>query len=207
MSLYTPLPEASVRLLRLLPDSDENSRIQCQVFTGPLLNSGSSHPYEALSYVWGSEDNPQLVYIDDCELPVTRNLRAALSHLRDHFMDRIVWVDALCINQENDEEKGHQVEAMAKIYAKASRVIAWLGDAADSSDEALEVIRTAAEDQCVGILVDESHEPGHQAVLNLLERPWFQRMWVSVKLSTTEARITKMAALGSFRKLLQLDKS
>ena len=112
-----------MRLLRLQPHSDENSNIDCQVFTCTLLDSGSTHSYEALSYVWESADNPQLVFINDSEMSVKGNLHAALLHLRDPFIDRILWIDAICINQEDDEEKSHQVRLMAKIYAKASRVI------------------------------------------------------------------------------------
>ena len=99
-----------------------------------------------------------------------------LSHLQDHFMERIIWIDAICINQEDNDEKGQQVQSMAKIYAKASRVIVWLGRAAGDSDQALEVIRKAAEEQRTRSAVDITYQ---QAIFTLLERPWFQRIWVS----------------------------
>ncbi|RYP72136.1 hypothetical protein DL771_004370 [Monosporascus sp. 5C6A] len=175
MPLYTPLPEGSVRLLRLLPRSDEHSRIECQLIACSLLNSGSNHPYEALSYRWGPEKDQKPVYVNNCELSVRANLHAALSHLQDRFIERIIWIDAICINQEDNDEKGHQVQSMAKIYAKASRVIVWLGQAAGGSDQALEVIRKAAEDQHRECAIDKFNQ---QAVLTLLKREWFQRIWV-----------------------------
>lgn len=175
MPLYTPLPEGSIRLLRLLPHSDEHSPIKCHLFTCTLLDSGSTHPYEALSYVWGPENNQQSIYIDNSEIFVRENLHAALSHLQDRFIERIIWVDAICINQEDDNEKGLQVQSMAKTYAKASRVLVWLGEATADSDQALEAIRKAAEEQSTNTAINETNG---QAILTLLKRPWFQRIWV-----------------------------
>ncbi|KAL3599811.1 hypothetical protein FPOAC2_04039 [Fusarium poae] len=139
----------------------------------PCCHSESTHPYEALSYVWGSEGKPRSISIDNYDLAVGVNLHAALSHLRDRFIERIIWIDAICINQANSNEKGQQVQSMAKIYAKASRVIVWLGEAAASSDQALEEIRIAA------VTNPAIHKTNHQqAILKLLERQWFQRIWV-----------------------------
>jgi hypothetical protein len=182
MPLYTPLPKGSVRLLRLPPYSEEHSGIRCYLFTCPLLESGSTYHYEALSYVWGPENSQQTIYIDDYELSVRANLHAALSHLQDRFIERIIWIDAICINQEDKDEKGRQVQSMAKIYSKANRVVVWLGEAADNSHEALEVILETAEAQSTNDVVNEINE---QRILALLERPWFQRIWVSGRHSST----------------------
>ncbi|RSL79400.1 hypothetical protein CEP51_007388 [Fusarium floridanum] len=168
---YSPLPEGSIRLLRLLPHQDEHAPIQCQLFEFALADSGSTRPYEALSYVWGSETKPRSLSIDSYDLPVGENLYAALSHLRDCSLERIIWADAVCINQRDTKEKGTQVQSMAKIYAKASGVIVWLGEATPDSCQALEEIRRAAE-QRTKLSVNES------AIQRLLERPWFQRIWV-----------------------------
>lgn len=177
MSPYTSLPDGSARLLRLRPSSDENSRIECQLITCSLLDSRRSHSYEALSYVWGLEESEEPIWIDGNKLSVRVNLYKALSHLRDCFVERILWVDAICINQEDKTgEKEQQVQAMAKIYSKASRVIVWLGEATGNSDQALEVIRAAAEEeQSKNSPLDET---SRQAILTLLEREWFQRIWV-----------------------------
>ncbi|KAK3367931.1 heterokaryon incompatibility protein-domain-containing protein, partial [Podospora didyma] len=173
--LHTPLRKGSVRLLRLLPNSNQNSPIECQLITFSMLDTGSTHPYECLSYVWGSNSNKQPIYVDGCKLHVTANLHAALSHLRHCFLERILWVDAICINQDDNDEKGQQVQLMAKIYAKASRVVVWLGEAADSSDYALEAIRAAADEQLTNFPIDEENR---DTILTLLERGWFERIWV-----------------------------
>jgi hypothetical protein len=171
----------SVRLLRLMPNEDENAPIQCRLHNYPLqrLDKGS-HLYEALSYVWGSPDTPQSVFIDNCDLPVTVNLHRALSRLRDYTFERILWVDSICINQADEQEKEYQIQSMAKIYGQANRVIVYLGEAADDSDQALEDIRVAAEDESVGSVQSAlQSEEGQKSMLKLLERPWFRRIWVS----------------------------
>ena len=167
-----------------MPHKDEKAPIQCQLFEYPLQKLGEgTYLYEALSYEWGSRHNRQPVYIqsDDksnCHLLVTANLHTALSHLRDRYIERTIWVDAISINQRNNDEKGQQVQFMAKIYGKASRVIVWLGEAAGDSDQALEIIRKATEEEHTNSAIDETNQ---QAILNLLKRQWFQRIWVSGK--------------------------
>lgn len=171
---YANLPDNSIRLLRLLPHQDEDAPIQCQLFVCGLENSGGPRPYEALSYVWGSDHGSQSVSIEGCHLPVGGNLFAALLHLRDPFIERILWIDAVCINQQDNMEKGHQVQSMATIYAKATRVIVWLGKATPGIDQALEEIRIAG-------LAGKQSAPtmNENAILKLLEATWFRRVWVS----------------------------
>jgi hypothetical protein len=109
MPIYEPLLEGTVRLLWLLPHPDEHAQIRCEVFICIVLSSESTHPYDALLYVWGPENNQRSIFIDNCELRVRANLHAALSCLRDRFIECIVWIDAICINQEDNDEKGRQV--------------------------------------------------------------------------------------------------
>ncbi|KAK3338240.1 heterokaryon incompatibility protein-domain-containing protein [Neurospora tetraspora] len=209
-NLYSKLPvsRSHIRLLQLLPSENEDAAIHCRLFCTPLDSKGT-RPYEALSYVWGSEAKPCSISINGCDLPIGENLYAALLHLRDHSIERTIWIDAICINQDDEEEKGHQVQSMAKIYAKASRVIVWLGEEAASSDQALEEIRIAAElsmleeiriaakrDQApeeIRIAAQRDQTPeeiriaaelstrqlnNKAGILTLLQRSWFQRIWV-----------------------------
>ncbi|KAJ1323046.1 ankyrin repeat domain-containing protein 50 [Microdochium nivale] len=183
---HSPLPEGSVRLLRLLPHRDESSRIECRLFVCHLLDSGTAHHFDALSYAWGFGDSSKSILIDNCEYGIGANLHAALSHLRDGFVDRIVWIDAICIDQTNTKEKSRQVQSMAKIYAKASRVIVWLGEAAATSGQALEHIRMSSNRGSPPL--DETNK---QAILDLLERPWFQRIWVLQEVSAARHVLVK----------------
>ncbi|QYS99735.1 HET domain-containing protein [Trichoderma simmonsii] len=173
---YSPLlGHRHIRLLRLLPDGNENAPLHSQLFDYPMLEMGDGqHMYEALSYVWGSGQRPHILHIDEKRLPITANLYEVLLRLRDKMIERILWIDAICIDQASIEERGEQIQYMAEIYSKANRVIVWLGEAADNSDQALKSIRMAA---------DEEHQSSrndtdHQAILAILDRPWFRRIWV-----------------------------
>jgi hypothetical protein len=170
------LPTGVIRLLRLLPSERDVESMQGELFEYRLRNSDKpSHPYEALSYVWGDDEKPQSISIGNLNLDITQNLYTALLHLRDHDCSRILWVDAICINQENDEEKEYQISLMTEIYSKALRVAVWLGEAAVDSDRALELIRLAGE-KSAGL---SNIELSRHAIRQLLKRPWFRRIWVS----------------------------
>jgi hypothetical protein len=132
-----------------------------------------------VSYCWGSNDKTKSIRITDQdhdqELKVTENLHAALARLRDEDIERILWVDAICIDQSNKEEKGHQIKQMAELYAKAGRVIVWLGESENGSDNALMAIHEAARN------LQYASSPllaSDQSISALFERPWFRRIWV-----------------------------
>jgi hypothetical protein len=170
------LPEGTIRLLSLLPHEDTNAPIQCRLFNYHLKGSSKpTHLYEALSYVWGDPTDRQPISINEYELLITTNLHTALLHLRVPFLERIFWVDAICINQADDAEKGEQIRYMAEIYSKASRVVVWLGGPENDGEGALEDIRLVANDMSTEPLISKSAK---QAILPLLRRPWFQRIWV-----------------------------
>jgi hypothetical protein len=90
-------------------------------------------------------------------------------------MERIIWADAVCIDQQNNAEKEQQVQRMAEIYSKASRVIVWLGESDGDGERALEDIRLAA-DNMPGR--PATSDLARTAILALLQRPWFTRVWV-----------------------------
>jgi hypothetical protein len=97
--------------------------------------------YEALSYVWGSEEDPSHVKVNSPkktgEVPITKNLDVALRHLRYEETSRYLWIDSICINQSNNAEKSKQVAAMGTIFKTADRVTAWLGSKENNSDLAM----------------------------------------------------------------------
>jgi hypothetical protein len=171
------LPEQdSIRLLRLLPQNDNDVQIQCELINirlGDLL--GQSHPYEALSYTWGDPEETQIISINGFNVLVTRQLHEALSRLQYRYFERIIWIDAICIDQGNREEKGQQIRLMPKIYSQAKSVIVWLGEAANNSDQALETIVLAGRDRTTGFTNEAAVQ---QAVMVLLKRDWFRRIWV-----------------------------
>ena len=102
--------------------------------------------YEALSYAWGSKDDPSHVLVRGNgnrkgKIQITRSLDEALRHLRNTRKHRLFWIDALCINQADDAEKGSQVAMTGDIYRLAGCVTAWLGPEGDGNEAAFDLVR------------------------------------------------------------------
>jgi hypothetical protein len=130
---YEPLPpnEKAIRMLIVLPSSDNESQVQCKLVKFDLevmMALGiTRYPFAALSYVWGNKIPPQTVLLHGKEVTITPNLGAALRNFRDTRLPVMLWVDALCINQADDNEKSHQISLMGLIYHRAGHVLMWLG--------------------------------------------------------------------------------
>lgn len=143
-------------MIHLLPDEDKDAQIECKFLNYKLSEKGGGKDlYEALSYVWdndqeGSAGKCQQIKLDGQPFDITPNLDAALLKLRSHQFDRVLWVDAICINQNDKAEKSTQIPLTRAIYAQADHVIGWLGEAFEDGDKALESIRCLAEDKALG---------------------------------------------------------
>jgi hypothetical protein len=122
------------RLIKLLP-GDFDEPLRCDLHVAAItIEEGfgiSGEPkaveYEGLSYPWGRADRSASIECDGMPEPVPPAMVDGLRHLRLVDKNRWVWCDALCINQADDEEKAAQVQKMQLIFAKARKVIAWLG--------------------------------------------------------------------------------
>ena len=122
------------RLLTIHPGGLHDS-LECSLETLPLdLETKLDHIYEAISYAWGSKENLRSIICDGMPLPVTWDLEVALMHLRYEMAPRRLWIDQICINQEDLEERSAQVKAMSIIYKSAGRVLVWLGAESQTSD-------------------------------------------------------------------------
>jgi hypothetical protein len=134
---YLPLTGDDIRLLTLKPGPFQ-SPIHCHLERASL---GAKCVYEALSYVWGKDEGHLTITLNMAEHPVRKNLECALRHLRDKEHPRIFWIDAICINQADTDERSKQVAMMGNIYKKASKVYAWLGEADDQLNCVFDVLR------------------------------------------------------------------
>jgi hypothetical protein len=101
--------------------------LECSLEEVPL---DQQPDYEALSYAWGKQDTTGGTYILCCgkRITITPNCAAALIHLRHEAEPRVLWIDAICINQANVREKNHQVSLMGDIYRNAKCTLMWLGE-------------------------------------------------------------------------------
>ena len=98
-------------------------------------------PFAALSYCWGNLSDKASITVNGQEVRVTVNLHSALKRLREERVQRI-WVDALCINQQDDEERSYQVKRMDTIFQQANQVVVWLGDTDDMTKEDINSLST-----------------------------------------------------------------
>ncbi|EME40500.1 hypothetical protein DOTSEDRAFT_74160 [Dothistroma septosporum NZE10] len=138
--------------------------------------------YESVSYVWGTTSQRVALAVSGRDIMIPINLMTALTYLRSEAQDRILWADAVCINQEDTEEKSHQVSLMRDIYATASRVVIWLGEASPDSSVGMEILRhwstaDTFDDLEAPWLVNP---PGvvKSGLFDVLRRPWWERYWV-----------------------------
>lgn len=90
----------AIRLVRLV-QGVQSQQIQCEVFE-TYLHQAEGVPYEALSYVWGTKEAADKILLDGCPVTVTENLYQALECLRQYNEDRLLWIDAICIDQSHD---------------------------------------------------------------------------------------------------------
>lgn len=123
--------DQDVRLMILEPSSDFESPIRCCLEQVALADFRGQ--YEALSYVWGTTTADQKIIcvdqslFEDEALYVTRNCLTALKYLRSTTDDRVLWVDAICIDQSCPIDKAKQVPYMGEIFGSAAKVLVWLG--------------------------------------------------------------------------------
>jgi hypothetical protein len=109
-----------LRLVVLLPGKGD-AQIECKLV---VYETDNLPAYEALSYVWGTSTELEPILCDGYRIDVTPNLLFALKQLRDEDKRRLVWIDYMCINQEDNDEKTEQVQQLMKnIYSEASRVV------------------------------------------------------------------------------------
>jgi len=194
MFVYEPidLDRPAFRLLHLLKGKWPD--IECTMYQA-YLDGDDIIPYDALSYTWGGTDKTSTVIVNGKYLDVTANLYSALRHLRSETEDKVLWVDAICIDQNNKRERGHQVQQMCKIYSQAEKVIVWLGQATRETDLLLESLQRLENlstrdghgyrywelEQWTQFWLSVPKNPDSELRYGLgllLSRPWFRRVWI-----------------------------
>ena len=195
---YTPLNKDSdeIRLLTL-HEGDFTAGVQVSIHTVPLTPENPPI-YEALSYVWGSTENLTDIKVGNDCLAVTRNLANALPYLRYKDKPRTLWIDAICVNQQDSKERGHQVKRMADLYRLADRVVVWLGPEknhsgwgmrildqlssqieVDKSTRGMKPASKEAEPHWSDDRIIVPYSYGELLAINeVLSRPWFERLWI-----------------------------
>ncbi|ORY17489.1 heterokaryon incompatibility protein-domain-containing protein [Clohesyomyces aquaticus] len=129
---------SQIRLLHLhaVPQSEADNGDSVPACTLSYAPVYSSQPYQAISYVWGPPKPQKLIQVDGLVLPIGENLYTALQHFQGSE-EVVLWIDAICINQDDVEEKSTQVQLMRDIYREAEHVFVWLGPGTPETDTAM----------------------------------------------------------------------
>jgi len=175
--LYASCPvdrtSQEIRLLRLLPKNDEGI-IECTMQT---YNHDDRPPYQALSYTWGPNIAYDDIEINGVKIPVRENLWSFLHQQQLHGNHGPFWIDALCIQQSNVDERNHQVQMMGPIYKGAEKALVWLGKEKDDSDLALRFLKRAWNPMLYNEVFGYSTDIAH-SILSFCKRTYWSRMWI-----------------------------
>lgn len=212
---YYPLPwdtsPDTVRLIELLPGSDRE-QIICYVIEAALSDNPE---YEALSYCWGKSNVQESITIKratgtNFSLAVGTNLFEALCQLRDRRYPKYLWIDAICINQSDLEERSRQVLLMRQIYEGAKETRVWLGRADEHTLNAWNLIRQLVSAKKAQDTKKDTRfyyqmsskgqreyglpyalDSSYKAFPALLEREWFTRVWIIQEVAVSK-KVTVM---------------
>jgi hypothetical protein len=184
--IYRPLKYKEIRVLEILPGAEE-STIETRLKYIDLGTLG----YFALCYAWGDLKTPKItLHVNGHPFKVTESCILALNELRRESMayskTYSIWIDAICINQEDIPERTQQLYIMRKIYAGATKLIIWLGPERDGSNEAIEIMKELAKASRKGDFKEwrerfENHRQylrHWQSITSFFSRSWFTRVWI-----------------------------
>lgn len=180
-TVYEGLDQGSqdIRLVKLLPSRSHEDPLICFLETVSL----NSRPlFESLSYAWGQAIAECPLTVGDGQLLITANLESALRAIRGTEEPVVIWVDAICINQQNLKERNHQVRLMRQIYTSAATVNIWLGTASYGVENALAVLRWLAKGTPLGKIILRMRATKTPVIIEeltaIFEHSWWQRLWV-----------------------------
>lgn len=180
-----------IRLLRVHGE-EGLEKMRCTLIHVPLDNI--LVPYQAISYCWGDQTAKDRVWC--CKhrfLNINNSLAAVLRYLINSKAPGWFWIDAICIDQSNHEEKGRQVRMMGDIFMSAEEVVAWVGEPSHDSDVAIPFISsvrnafkhfhdlgqtTITLDTLNKSLSCENPSANWLALSLFIHRPWFERVWI-----------------------------
>lgn len=175
---YSLLPEPdSFRIILLQPSSSRDTPLQCTLLHTTLSQCDRDiiDHYTALSYVWGNAAERGCIFIDDVVMDITATLESALRDIRDACRVVRIWADAVCINQNDNDEKAIQIGLFARIYSTAQHTVIYLGPSTTEGD----IVLSIAPSNTTGVVSNEySWLQAETAGDEILKLSWFSRVWV-----------------------------
>lgn len=145
-SCQLPPNSKCARLLDILPVPTSASNPDSEPIKSKLrvINLDDCPRFTALSYVWGTyAPISHFIICDNVKVNIPSNCHSALRHLRKKLGKLTIWLDSVCINQDDQDEKLQQIPLMGDIYSKAESVYVWLGDGTPGTDKAMAYMENA----------------------------------------------------------------
>lgn len=173
---YAPLERRlDIRVLILEPARSWNNEIYCRLEVVSLAKSDGRY-YEAVSYCWGSDEKSCSMKLNERPYYITDSLNEFLRYRREKDESVTLWIDAICIDQDNLEEKRKQVRLMRDIYLCSNRLTIWLGLPSDNAELAFGAMYYILE----GDEFKLPYLPGDArlALTAFFDRPWWTRIWI-----------------------------
>ncbi|OJD33764.1 heterokaryon incompatibility protein [Diplodia corticola] len=191
---YTPLRAGFIRLLNI---DCANDKVVCRVIKTKLSSSLS---FDAVSHTWGTEDRTEAIDCNGKSFPVTPSLKTMMQHLYHYRTEpprsrrggssRPLWIDTICINQDDANEKEVQIQLMGTIFAGAIRVIIWIGPAGEHTDTFMDEIPSVLEalqgdgracpfhwETPISGALEQEIPAKWAGLRDVLGRPWTTRLW------------------------------
>ena len=195
---YLPLEQQPNRIRILLLHPGQEHKPLSGSLRSISLHSSPIAEYETISYCWGVSTERSTMRLDGKSLAIPISSHQVLARFRHAVAQRVLWIDAVCINQADPNERSHQVALMSEVYSKGVGNLVWLGESDETVPVALgaigEILNEAREETegfgsfasvvmdaetrlyrysqaGVGVAFDSA------ALLGLFARPWFRRLW------------------------------
>lgn len=191
---YKPLNSSNneIRLVRLRQAIDWLELIKCEILHAPM----GEIEYQALSYTWGDSSGTLEIFVDDKSFLCTPNLYSALLQLRSTSEDLVLWVDAICIDQRNLQERNHQVQIMRNIYMEAAKVVVWLGPSDSDSRETFKLLAGLSEHSHDRTWIERKIRDPESldqlyGICRLFSRDYWSRVWVVQEVFSAKAILVR----------------
>ena len=223
--LYETLNDANneIRILEILPvgqqsstPSTNGSLVECKLHT---VSMNDDLEFAAISYAWGDPEVTAPIIVNGMTVNVTTNLEAALQQFRKDDV-KMLWADAVCINQQDIDERNHHVQKMKMIYSHATEVLAWLGveDSSGKMAFAMKRIRELSKvafsqrirnlydphiyeiegdrreqlcDFCTSLLEESIISDMDRRIAVLLRRKWWTRLWTVQEVESQQVKFKR----------------
>lgn len=186
---YEPVREREIRLVELQsPDPNNPKEVHCKIRCCSL---DECPLYTAVSYMWGAASTPLIIYVEGQVIEVRESLFQLLLDLR-RSEPRLLWIDAITINQDDLEERMAQVKIMGEIYAKANYVISWLGSDFPNAEMGAEMLNLYERQLQPPA---NANEHNYKALEQLYAAKYFTRRWVTQEILQAKTVVVHVAGI------------